>query len=122
MIGSREQNSKRITMIRNFLTQENQIVTPTSSRRITHKILAKTPTKKARLHKEAALEGVKIINDYPQKPVGGRLLSYRAAWKGTHFESVIQKGLSWSWLKDPPPTQIIDQDPSRVSDKTLVAM
>ena len=113
-------------MIRNFLTQENhlvtnQIITPTSSGRITHKILAKTPPKKAGIPKEAALEGVRI-NDNSHKPVGGRLLSFRAAWKGAHFESVVYQGLSWSWLKAPPPTRILDQDSPRVSDKTLIVM
>ena len=117
MIGLKKKISEETSLIRNFATQEKQ-TTPTLSKRITRKIVKKDTTKKAVTLKEVVAEEVKI-NDYARKPVGGRLLYFRAAWEGAAFESVVKKGLSWSWHKTPPPVQILDQASSRVSDKIL---
>ena len=51
------------------------------------------------------------INDYLPSPVGGRLLKFKAAWKGAHFESTVCKGLSWSWEKSPPLAQKVQYTP-----------
>ena len=61
-------------------------------------------------------------SDYPWIAVGGRLFRFRAAWKGAHFESVVKKGLSWSWEETPPPPQIIDQESKPDADKALVKL
>ena len=47
----------------------------------------------------------KTANDKSKIPVGARLFRFRAAWEGAHHESVIKKGLSWSWEKGGPPHQ-----------------
>ena len=49
------------------------------------------------------------INDLSKIPVGGRLFSFRATWRGAAHESIISKGLSWQWEKKPPPPQEIQQ-------------
>ena len=51
-----------------------------------------------------------------------RLFRFRTAWKGAHHESVIKKGLSWSWEKTPPPPKILDQQTSPDQDRQLVKM
>ena len=58
-------------------------------------------------------------NDYPKIPVGGRLFRFRTAWKGAHFESVVKKGLSWSWLVTPPPLKTLRQNTPQDADKIL---
>ena len=59
-------------------------------------MITKTSTRKVRDTIKAKPKAGKVTNDRPNIPVGGRLFSFRAAWKGAHFESVIKKGLSWS--------------------------
>ena len=55
--------------------------------------------------------------------MGARLFRFRTAWEGAHHESVIKKGLSWSWEKGgPPPPKIIDQETTPDQDRQLVKM
>ena len=61
-------------------------------------------------------------NDSSRIPVGARLFRFRTAWKGAHHESIVSKGLSWSWLKTPPPPQILDQVTTPEQDIQLVKM
>ena len=67
------------------------------------------PRTKMQINKARTLKEVKIRkigekrNDKSKIPVGARLFRFRAAWKGAHHESVVNKGLSWSWEKTPPP-------------------
>ena len=51
--------------------------------------------------------------------MGGRLFSFRTAWEGAHFESVVRKGLSWSWEAAPPPLKTLHQDSPPDADKIL---
>ena len=54
-------------------------------------------------------------------PVGGRLYKFRASWKGAAYESAI-KGLSWSWLKEPPPLKEFPQQTSESLDAQMVKL
>ena len=48
-------------------------------------------------------------NDLSRIPVGGRLFRFRATWRGAAHESIISKGLSWSWVRNPPPPETLQQ-------------
>ena len=58
-------------------------------------------------------------NDLLKLPVGGRLFKFRATWRGAAYESLITKGLSWTWEKDPPSLKRLQQRPSKKMDKKL---
>ena len=59
------------------------------------------------------------VGDMKYLPVGGRLFKFRATWKGAAYESIIKKGLSWSWEKPPPPTEEFQQQTSPELDRLL---
>ena len=59
--------------------------------------------------------------DMARIPVGGRLYKFRASWKGAAYESAI-KGLSWSWLKEPPPLKEFPQQTSESLDAQMVKL
>ena len=71
---------------------------------------------------EAAPGAAEVRNDYPKIAVGGRLFCFRTAWKGAHFESVIKKGLSWSWEGTPPPLKLINQESSPAINRILATL
>ena len=124
LIINAEQNSrKRLpkSPISNspFRTQEVVRTTPPTIQKLPV-LPNKAPPTEARQFTEAVSE-VKI-NDCQPSPVGGRLLIFKAAWRGSHFESTISKGLSWSWEKLPPPAEILAQRSSPVSDLILQSL
>ena len=59
--------------------------------------------------------------DMGRIPVGGRLYKFRASWRGAAHENVI-KGLSWSWLKKPPPLKEFTQQTSESLDAQMVKL
>ena len=61
-------------------------------------------------------------NDYPCIPVGGRLFRFKEAWRGSAFETVVTKGLSWTWVKEPPPLEELYQQTSPDLDQKLVKL
>ena len=60
--------------------------------------------------------------DFQHVPVGGRLFKFRATWKGATNESIITKGLSWSWLDRPPPAKRIRQKTSPKMDAQIIKL
>ena len=63
-----------------------------------------------------------LANDKSKIPVGARLFRFRTAWKGAHHETVVKNGLSWTWIKTPPPHKILDQKSTPKTDRLLVKL
>ena len=61
---------------------------------------------------EQEAEGVSSVGDMSRIPVGGRLFKFRVRWRGAAYESVIKKGLSWTWEEQPPPPEEFQQQTS----------
>ena len=50
--------------------------------------------------------------------MGARLFRFRTAWKGAH-ETIIKKGLGWTWKRHPPPRKKLTQKHSQALDRIL---
>ena len=57
-------------------------------------------------------------HDFSRVPVGARLFRFRTVWKGAH-ETIIKKGLGWTWKKCPPPRKRLKQKVSRALDHIM---
>ena len=58
-------------------------------------------------------------NDLSHISVGGRLFRFRKTWKGAAHESIITKGLTWSWVGHPPPPKELQQRTSQEMDQQV---
>ena len=57
---------------------------------------------------EVPMEPNSNNHDFSRVPVGARLFRFRTVWKGAH-ETIIKKGLGWTWKKCPPPRKRLKQ-------------
>ena len=51
--------------------------------------------------------------------MGARLFRFRNAWRGAAHESIVRKGLSWSWKRKPPRRKILRQVTSLALDRLI---
>ncbi|CAL4218557.1 unnamed protein product [Meganyctiphanes norvegica] len=103
------------TVRRNSRLQVNRISSPDSNRRRR----SPSPVKVRRqrpIPQEVPVDPISRSHDFSKVPVGARLFRFRTVWKGASHERIIQKGLGWTWKRNPPPLKRLRQKTSSSLD------
>ena len=93
-----------------------------SPQRISTQVFKSLPSRENSPLRVGGGNSLKTVSDAHKIPVGGRLLRFKAAWKGAHHENSIKGGVSWSWEKTLPPPTIVEQHTTPDMDRMLAKL